>query len=269
MKQNSERKISVEDLLRLKRAERPAAQFWERFDAEIRAKQLSAIVIRRPWWSELASVTRALRRRQSLLGAAAAAAVALAAYRFTESRPVHQAVPSSPPVSEAPGAAAAASAAASAAAPAAAPAEVASVVDRPAAPAPAPLAAEEPSHITQAPSIAAAMKPATRSAFGDGIAVSLADFREPVADSSRSPFSSDRDFEAAIAPARAQGPDPLARMDPAAERRARLLSPGLPTSAARTFASDWMRQRASTNDRMYESMDRVASDERSLVGFRF
>jgi hypothetical protein len=262
--EKSEKKITVEDLLRLKRGERPAAQFWERFDAEIRAKQLSAIVIRRPWWSEFAAAGRALRRHQSLVGAAAAVAFALAAYRFSESRPVHRLVPASAPVTAAPKAVVPAPAAQ-----ATAQAELAVVGGgSPSASAQVPIVTAEAPHITQAPA-AVAFKQSPRSPFSDGIAVTLADFREPIAESSKSPFGSDRDFEAAIAPSHAQGSDPLARMDPAAERRARLLSPGLPTSAARAFASDWMRQRASTNDRMYESMDHEGSDDRSLVGFRF
>lgn len=42
--------VTLEDLLRLKRAERPAPEFWARFDDALRAKQLAAIVERRPWW---------------------------------------------------------------------------------------------------------------------------------------------------------------------------------------------------------------------------
>jgi hypothetical protein len=43
-------KVSLEDLLRLKRAERPSADFWPRFERELRAKQLAAIVQKQPWW---------------------------------------------------------------------------------------------------------------------------------------------------------------------------------------------------------------------------
>ncbi len=42
--------VSVEDLLRLKRAERPAPEFWTEFEAQLRYKQLVAIVDKRPWW---------------------------------------------------------------------------------------------------------------------------------------------------------------------------------------------------------------------------
>jgi len=42
--------VTLEDLLRLKRAERPAPGFWQEFDRELRAKQLAALVVERPWW---------------------------------------------------------------------------------------------------------------------------------------------------------------------------------------------------------------------------
>lgn len=45
--------VTVEDLLRLKRAERPEPEFWARFEAELRQKQLAALVGRRPWWQQL------------------------------------------------------------------------------------------------------------------------------------------------------------------------------------------------------------------------
>ena len=47
------RPITLEDILRLKRAERPPAEFWESFDRELRAKQLAALVEKRPWWRSL------------------------------------------------------------------------------------------------------------------------------------------------------------------------------------------------------------------------
>lgn len=46
-------KVTIEDLLRLKRAERPDPKFWDRFEQDLRAKQLAAIVERRPWWRSL------------------------------------------------------------------------------------------------------------------------------------------------------------------------------------------------------------------------
>ncbi len=53
-------KPSLEDLLRLKRHERPDAAFWEDFDRGLRQKQLAAIIEPRPWWLGLALLGRRL-----------------------------------------------------------------------------------------------------------------------------------------------------------------------------------------------------------------
>ncbi|HXA13617.1 MAG TPA: hypothetical protein VNW23_00695 [Opitutaceae bacterium] len=63
-------KVTLEDLLRLKRSEQPPAEFWAQFDRELHAKQLAALVGKRPWWH---SSLRVLRRFSYLpLGATAA-----------------------------------------------------------------------------------------------------------------------------------------------------------------------------------------------------
>ncbi len=66
-------KVTLEDLLRLKRAERPPADFWVRFEHELRAKQLAAIIEKRPWWYalHLPQAARAISRFQVPVGAAA------------------------------------------------------------------------------------------------------------------------------------------------------------------------------------------------------
>lgn len=46
----SDSKVTLEALLRLKRAERPAADFWTQFEEDLRRKQLAAIVEKRAWW---------------------------------------------------------------------------------------------------------------------------------------------------------------------------------------------------------------------------
>jgi hypothetical protein len=48
--QRSSKTVTLEDLLRIKRAERPPAEFWASFEKSLRAKQLAAIVEKRPWW---------------------------------------------------------------------------------------------------------------------------------------------------------------------------------------------------------------------------
>jgi hypothetical protein len=77
MSQLTPDKVTLEDLLRLKRAERPPAEFWTQFDRELQAKQLAALVGKKRWWH---SAARTVTRFSYLpLGAAAALAFALVA----------------------------------------------------------------------------------------------------------------------------------------------------------------------------------------------
>jgi len=75
MKSESNRPITIEDLLRLKRAERPPAEFWSEFDRELRTKQLAALVGKRPWWQDLPKLVRAGYRFRVPLGATAVLAI--------------------------------------------------------------------------------------------------------------------------------------------------------------------------------------------------
>ena len=76
-RQSQSGKVTLEDLLRLKRAERPPAEFWADFERSLHAKQLAAIVEKRPWWRQRAWLKTS---RWSLpLSAAAALAVTFAA----------------------------------------------------------------------------------------------------------------------------------------------------------------------------------------------
>lgn len=83
MNQESKRPVTIEDLLRLKRAERPAQEFWQEFDRELRAKQLAALVEKRPWWRNIsfARTFRAVGRFHLPLGAAAVLTVTLISIR--------------------------------------------------------------------------------------------------------------------------------------------------------------------------------------------
>lgn len=68
----SNKPVTIEDLLRLKRAERPAAEFWSQFDDALRAKQLAAIVERRPWWRiDFGGLAEGLSRLRVPVGIAA------------------------------------------------------------------------------------------------------------------------------------------------------------------------------------------------------
>jgi hypothetical protein len=54
MKRPPQRPVSLEDLLRLKRAEHPPEAFWADFDRGLREKQLAALLRSRPWWQRWA-----------------------------------------------------------------------------------------------------------------------------------------------------------------------------------------------------------------------
>jgi hypothetical protein len=264
-----EPKITVESLLRLKRAERPPQEFWARFESDMRAKQLAAIVVRRPWWDGASRIFAVVRRNQLPFGAAAALALTWAGVHYVGgAQPAVRAVPAS---GAEPVAAANVPAPAAPAVTRAALAEENDGMDAPeAAPARQIVVASTTSHITQAPE-AAHGESVTRSPFTDGISVTLADFRETQSEiAKRSVFGSDQEFEASVASARQPVAEPLARVDPSGERLERLLAPALPpysATGARSFAGDRMKQKAA-DDRMYESMDRYGTGGMSLE-FRF
>jgi hypothetical protein len=67
--------VTLEDLLRLKRAEQPPAEFWDQFERGLRSKQLAAIVEPRPWWAPFIRVGTRLSRYQLPVGATAILAI--------------------------------------------------------------------------------------------------------------------------------------------------------------------------------------------------
>lgn len=90
--------VTLEDLLRLKRAERPPAEFWSQFERGMRAKQLAAIVEPRPWWAPFIRVGTRLARYQLPVGATAILAVTFLTIR--EYHPANSAPPSDYPAVE-------------------------------------------------------------------------------------------------------------------------------------------------------------------------
>lgn len=77
----TDRKVTIEDLLRIKRAERPPADFWAKFERDLRAKQLAAIVAKRPWWHAIPRVLTSVARLRLPLGATAVLALTFVAMR--------------------------------------------------------------------------------------------------------------------------------------------------------------------------------------------
>ena len=86
-------KVTIEDLLRLKRAERPAVEFWGNFERELRQKQLTALLEKRPWWQTLPQVFT--RRAYLPVGATAILAFTLLSVKYYAPAQIAQAVPAS------------------------------------------------------------------------------------------------------------------------------------------------------------------------------
>jgi hypothetical protein len=87
MKETERRpKVTLEDLLQLKRAERPPAEFWPEFERTLRAKQLAAIVETRPWWRNW-TARKALVRVCVPLGATALVAMSVSSFRVSSVKP--------------------------------------------------------------------------------------------------------------------------------------------------------------------------------------
>jgi len=80
--------VTLEDLLRVKRAEQPPAEFWGRFEQGLRAKQLAAIVEPRPWWAPFIRISARLSRYQLPVGATAVLAITL--FTLREYQPASQ-----------------------------------------------------------------------------------------------------------------------------------------------------------------------------------
>ncbi len=79
--------VTLEDLLRVKRAEQPPAEFWADFERGMRSKQLAAIVEPRPWWAPFIRVGARISRYQLPVGATAILAITL--FTLREYQPVN------------------------------------------------------------------------------------------------------------------------------------------------------------------------------------
>lgn len=272
MNNDKNRKITIEDLLTLKRAERPPAEFWARFESEMRAKQLSAIVGKRTWRDSLPRIFAAAYRLQLPFGAAAALTLTWASIHYssdsaTAVRSIPVAAPAARPIAQV----------------AAKVVQITPTAEHQVMPvaqargelsesAPASLATTRASRSTVETAAVSPEFP-TRARFSDAVAVTLADFRQAQPElAKRDIFSSDREFETTVESMRQPAVDPLTRVDPVSdERRARLLATALPaytSSSPASLASERVRDRVS-NDRMYESMDPYESNSRMSLDIKF
>lgn len=72
--------VNLEDLLRLKRSERPSDQFWNEFDRELHQRMLQTLVKKDPWYLQVMRCFSG-RLMQSTAVAAAAAVIAMVVVR--------------------------------------------------------------------------------------------------------------------------------------------------------------------------------------------
>lgn len=80
--QRPDRKLLLEDLLRLKRLERPSTDFWNEFERELRTRQLAAAVERPRWWDGMSrTLAGGLLRFQIPVGLAAVLGVTFLMWR--------------------------------------------------------------------------------------------------------------------------------------------------------------------------------------------
>ncbi len=75
-------KVTLEDLLRLKRCERPAPEFWTDFERGFRQKQLAALVVRKSWMHNVAAAYRRFGRVGVPVGAVAILGIAVLSIRY-------------------------------------------------------------------------------------------------------------------------------------------------------------------------------------------
>jgi len=250
--------VTLEDLLKVKRAERPAAGFWAGFEREMRVKELAAIVEPRPWWAPLIRVGARVTRYQLPVGAAAILALSIVTvreYRTSEMSPAY-----------APELSASAAKLESSLALAAAPAPAKLETPRPAANQLASEPASESTTVTPAQSAigqrshaialldaAAAIREPTPSARY--IAANLA------AVEAADPRMIDNVFGPSVRGVETREPvrDPLAQIStPGDSRRARLLTTSLPVmaTAVSVGSSDRVARRL-TEERLYDTITRI------------
>ncbi len=253
------RPVSLEDLLRVKRAEQPPPEFWAEFEREMRVKQLAAIVEPRPWWASFIRVGAKVAHYQLPLGAAAILALSFVTIREyrTGTYP-----PRIEPQLRAPGAALDVATDAAINEPSAEiEGPIAEVSDADAqAPAPAPVVADEPEAVGRVShavpltgNVPAPREPSPSELY---IAANLA------AAQAADPLIVDEAFGAAIRPAnRDRIRDPLIQVASLTEsRRSRLLTTALPALSGAADVSVGTSARVAqrlTEDRLYDSISRI------------
>jgi len=265
--------VTLEDILRLKRAERPNPEFWIRFERELRAKQLAAIVERRPWWNGLSRIFGVVARNHLPIGA-----ITVLALTWVGVRQLDSPLAVRPSLPDLDGARFASARASVPVATAAQESRIVSV-DEDAETAPQVVPLSTPVISANTPHIvemaAAPATPAesistgaTRSAadsmlpVNHSLNIDLAEMQANGSDLSHRFMGMSQGFEVGETSARQPMTDPLARMNPASdERRARLLATALPVATSSIEPSTISNERMVTRlseDRFYESFSRYS-----------
>jgi hypothetical protein len=282
--------VTLESLMRLKRLERPPGEFWAQFDSELRAKQLAAIVDKRPWWSAHPRVHSYFTRHRVAVGGIFGGATALAAvvFSFTEFKTNTPA----PWVARS-GADVVSSADAVSTAVAAVPATAASMTTS-ASPAPLAIASVSPestprpvaSADTFEPELASmvsapsARKSSLLERSDRGFAftarpmeANFAALQPAEPNIMRNMMALAQGFQSPLIATRTKRIEPLAQMiPPSEERRSRLLAETLPIStgfeATSASLSDHISSRRS-DDRLYDSINQYSDMSSDRLSIRF
>jgi hypothetical protein len=86
---DAQKEVKVEDLLRMKRSERPDDAFWNSFDRELHQRMLQTLVKKDPWYSQLFRAAFGRIAQTAAVGAAAAVlAIVMVRPALIESVPV-------------------------------------------------------------------------------------------------------------------------------------------------------------------------------------
>lgn len=260
--------LTLEDLLHLKRAERPPDEFWSEFDRDLRARQLAAIVEPRPWWAPLIRIGARFSRYQLPVGAAAILTVSFLTvreYRTTDIAPSYGSaqpaltVSQSEPVKSEPVVVARAESTAPAAIP------VVTMPAEPVAVSPAPVQTVAADLM---PRQATAVNPPRVEAAPTVVRPSVQAAHYLVNNLPASPVSDSALGGAFALPVRGASPrqamrEPLAQVtSPSETRLARLLATSLPAGAGVSEAalrSNDRVTRSLTEDRLYDTISRISA----------
>jgi hypothetical protein len=250
--------VTLEDLLRVKRAERPPMEFWSEFDQAMRVKQLAAIVEPRPWWAPFIRVGARVARYQLPVGAVAVLAVTFVTLREYQATGYAPEIVERPAVAVMPPVAAPVSVSV---APASAPVSAMSLpvpaerIAAPSVPASESAAVGRISHVVPLSVVTPAVTEPTPSARY--IAANLAAVQADNPNLVNEAFGQIVRVRESREPVR----DPLAQIGNSRDvRRSRLLAAALPVADGVSDAAAPVRDRASrglTEERLYDTISRI------------